>query len=411
MQVFAGELAAAASLIEEAEAATQAMGSRLAPYGALQLAALRGQEAETSELITFTIGEVVPRGEGYGLTIAEWASAVLYNGLGRYDEALAAARVASEHGEDLSVSTWVPAELIEAATRSGTPELTSNAYERLSETTRASGTEWALGIEARSRALLTEGGASEDLYREAIERLSRTKVRVELARAHLLYGEWLRRERRRLDVREQLRTAHEMFATMGVEAFAERAARELRGDRRARPQTHGRDQHPAHASGGPDRAARLRWAVQPRDRRKSVHQHADRRVPHAQGLRQARHPVPQRARPCALQRVQRRPARPVGLASDVGHHDCSDCASAARSKLRVYANSARRSTPSTSTDLATVTSESSAGSRRTGLPQPDRCHARASANGTTSERLFRASPVRPVTAQMELQATYSHSIA
>jgi DNA-binding CsgD family transcriptional regulator len=226
--VFAGELTLAASLIEEAQAVTQATGSQLAPYGALHLLAVRGREAEASELIQLTTSEVERRGEGYGLTVIEWASAVLYNSLGRYEEALVAARVASEHATDLAASTWALAELVVAAVRSGKYELASDAYRRLSETTRASGTEWALGIEARSRALLRSGATSEDLYREAIDRLSRTNVRVELARAHLLYGEWLRRGRRRLDARDQLHTAHEMFATMGAEAFATRAERELR---------------------------------------------------------------------------------------------------------------------------------------------------------------------------------------
>ena len=118
-------------------------------------------------------------------------------------------------------------ELIEAAARCGKPDLAADAHDRLSQTTAASGTDWALGIEARSRALLTEGDAAEPLYRQAIEALERTRVRVELARAQLLYGEWLRRERRRLDAREQLRTAHQRFTEFGMEAFAERARVEL----------------------------------------------------------------------------------------------------------------------------------------------------------------------------------------
>ena len=152
---------------------------------------------------------------------------MLYNGLGRYEEALAAARQA---GEDIHASwwrNWGLVELIEAAARSGKPDLAVDALGQLSQTTSASGTDWALGIEARSRALLSEGEAAETLYREAIETLARTRVRVELARAHLLYGEWLRRERRRLDAREQLRHAHELFTEFGMEAFAERARVEL----------------------------------------------------------------------------------------------------------------------------------------------------------------------------------------
>jgi len=222
-----GELALAASLVEEIETVIEATGSHLAPYGALELAALLGRETAASDLIDSRRNEVEARGEGLGLTLIQNATALLCNGLGRYDEALAAARLGSEHPEELGASTWALPELIEAATRSGDTVLAADALKRLSETTRASGTDWALGIEARSRALLADGETAEGLYREAIDRLGRTKVRVELARAHLLYGEWLRRETRRIDSRAELRAAHEMFAAMGAEAFAERAAREL----------------------------------------------------------------------------------------------------------------------------------------------------------------------------------------
>ena len=227
LHLYAGELAAAVSLIEEVEAVAEATASHLAPYGALELAALEGREVEASELIEATINEVVPRGEGFGLTVTEWASAGLYNGLGRYEDALAAARQASEHPRDLGASTWALPELIEAAARSGNAERVADALRRLSEMTHASGTDWALGIEARSRALLSGSTAAEELYRAAIDRLRRTRVRVELARAHLAYGEWLRRELRRVEAREQLRTAHKMLTAMGIEAFAERARREL----------------------------------------------------------------------------------------------------------------------------------------------------------------------------------------
>ena len=154
-------------------------------------------------------------------------TAVLYNGLGRYEEALVAAQQAGEDTQASWWRSWGLVELIEAAVRSGKPELAADALGRLSQTTAASGTDWALGIEARSRALLTEGEAAETLYREAIERLARTRIRVELARTHLVYGEWLRRERRRLDAREQLRHAHKLFTEFGMEAFAERARVEL----------------------------------------------------------------------------------------------------------------------------------------------------------------------------------------
>jgi DNA-binding CsgD family transcriptional regulator len=224
---FAGELAAGASLIEEMHAATEATGSHVPPYGPLVLAAWRGREAEASRLIDAIVKDVVSRGEGLGVTVTQWARAVLCNGLGRYEDALDAAERASGHPEDLAVFNWGLAELIVAGVRSGNTQRAAAALERLSEIARASGTDWALGIEARSRALLSEGEVADRLYREAIERLGRTHVRVELGRAHLLYGEWLRRERRRVDAREQLRTAHEMFTAMGLEAFAGRAAREL----------------------------------------------------------------------------------------------------------------------------------------------------------------------------------------
>jgi DNA-binding NarL/FixJ family response regulator len=170
---------------------------------------------------------MVARGDGLGLTAVHQMSAVLCNGLGRYEDARAAAERAIEDPHDLGASNVALPELIEAATRSGMPDLAVDALERLAVMTRASGTDWALGIEARSRALVTVGEAADELYREAIERLARTRVRGELARAHLLYGEWLRRVRRRVDARKQLHTAHDMLATMGIDAFASRAAREL----------------------------------------------------------------------------------------------------------------------------------------------------------------------------------------
>ena len=223
----AGELAAAASLVEEARAVAEATGSLFAPYPALIVAARRGREADLAELIDASMNEMVARGEGAGPAIVHWSSALLYNGLGRYEEALGAAQQASAYPLELLYPTWGLVELIEAAVRNGKPEPAAEALRRLSDHTRASGTDWALGIEARSRALLSEDESAEALYRQAIEALARTRVRVELARAHLLYGEWLRRERRRLDAREQLRTAHELFTEFGMEAFAERARVEL----------------------------------------------------------------------------------------------------------------------------------------------------------------------------------------
>jgi len=222
----AGELAAAAALSEETEAVTDVTRSHLAPYGPLALAAWRGREAEASELIQTSMKEVAARGEGQGLALIDWTSAVLYNGIGRYEDALAPAQQAGEHPEELPFA-WGLAELIEAAALSGMPGRAGDALERLSETTRASGSDWGLGIDARSRALLSDGESAEHLYREAIERLGRTRVRMALARAHLLYGEWLRRGHRGTDAREQLHTAYDVFVTMGADGFAERAGREL----------------------------------------------------------------------------------------------------------------------------------------------------------------------------------------
>ena len=227
VHLFAGELTAAETLIEEVQAAMEATASNLAPYAAMGLAALHGREVEASALTEASRKELVLRGEGIGITVTEWANAVLYNGLGRYQKALAAAQQACEYPHDLTSATWGLVELIEASARSGAPEIAAAAHRRLLETTHVSGTDWALGIEARSHALLSEGEAAESLYRESIARLGRTRLGPELARAHLLYGEWLRRERRRGDARAQLRTAHDMLDTMGMGAFAERARREL----------------------------------------------------------------------------------------------------------------------------------------------------------------------------------------
>jgi DNA-binding CsgD family transcriptional regulator len=227
VQLFVGDLEAAASLVAEAEAVVEATGSQLAPQGAIALAAWRGREAEASALIQASRQDVERRGEGLWLIATDWASAVLFNGLGRYEDALAAAEQAAEDPHELGLSTWVPTEIIEAAVRSGDPERAAGPLRRLQEISRAAGTDWALGVEARSQALLSDGEAAERLYLEAIERLGRTRIRVALARAQLLYGEWLRRQGRRMDAREQLRTAHQLYSSMGMEGFAERARREL----------------------------------------------------------------------------------------------------------------------------------------------------------------------------------------
>ena len=225
LHAHAGELEQGAALIAEAQAVADATGTQLGPYGALGVAAFRGREAEATELIQATMDGVPSRGEGRGVT-SQYAAALLYNGLGHYDKALAAAELVCEY-DDIGVLGWSLTELVEAAVRSGQPARASDALRRLSETTRASGTDWALGTEARSRALLSQGETAENCYREAIERLGRTRMRPAAARAHLLYGEWLRRENRRRDARAELRTAHGLFTTMGIEAFAERARHEL----------------------------------------------------------------------------------------------------------------------------------------------------------------------------------------
>jgi DNA-binding CsgD family transcriptional regulator len=227
MLMFAGELTAAASLIQELQPAIEVTGVNVVPYAALGLAALAGREAEAAALIEAITRNVTVRGEGLGLTAVEWAAAVLNNGVGNYPKAVAAVQNASEYMWELLVPPWAVVELIEAAVRSGRVDMAADALGRLVEVTSARGTDWARGIEARSRALLSEGDAAERLYRESIERLAGTRLRAELARAHLLYGEWLRRQRRRIDARAQLRIAHGMLEAMGMEAFAERARREL----------------------------------------------------------------------------------------------------------------------------------------------------------------------------------------
>ncbi len=225
-RIVAGELTAAALLLDEDRLVAEATGNPPIAYPEMVLAAWRGQEAEASELIEATSQEAAARGLGTVVNYASYASSVLDNGLGRHEAARDAAWRAFER-DHMGYGPFVVPELAEAASRTGDVALVTAALEWLTERTRVTPTEWALGIEARVRALLSEGEVAERLYREAIERLGRTGVRTELARTHLLYGEWLRRERRRADARAQLRSAHEMFASMGVEAFADRARREL----------------------------------------------------------------------------------------------------------------------------------------------------------------------------------------
>jgi DNA-binding CsgD family transcriptional regulator len=227
IHIFAGEFATAEALGDEAHEVTAAIGAPDVAYIPLILAGWRGRPAEMPKLIEASDRDAIARGEGRTIGAGDYAAAVLYNGVGRYADALAVAQRSSEHPEELVFATWGLVELTEAATRSGKPDLAADALRQLSEATSTAGTDWALGVEAHSRAMLSEDEVAEDLYREAIERLARTRVRAWLARAHLLYGEWLRRQRRRLDARDQLHTAHDMLAAMGAEGFAERAAREL----------------------------------------------------------------------------------------------------------------------------------------------------------------------------------------
>jgi DNA-binding CsgD family transcriptional regulator len=226
---FAGELAAAATLADEAQVVGEATGNQFPPYAGVMLAAWRGREAEAVMLIEPTRREAQARGETYALAFADWATALLYNSLCRPDEALTAAERASEHLEDPVISNWGLVELNSAAFESGRTDLATEALDRLSRITRVSATDWALGIEARCRALTSEDEVAESLYREAIERIGRTRVGTELARAHLFYGEWLCKQGRQSEAREQLRTARDMFVKMGAEAFAARSERELAG--------------------------------------------------------------------------------------------------------------------------------------------------------------------------------------
>ena len=225
--VFRGEIAAAALLAEEARSVLGAAGIAEAPYGALILTAWQGQAREARELIEVTTSEASSRGEGIGVAICQYAHAVLCNGLGEYDEALMAARGACEDPQEMVARNWGLAELIESATRAGMPDLAADALDELARKAQACRTDWALGMEARSRALLSKGDAAEPGFRDAIEHLSRARVRADLARAHLLYGEWLRRANRRADARTELTLAYEMFTAMTMEGFAERTRREL----------------------------------------------------------------------------------------------------------------------------------------------------------------------------------------
>jgi DNA-binding CsgD family transcriptional regulator len=229
LRLATGDTATATAMAREAQTVAEATGSPLPPYGGMLVAAWRGQEAEATRLIAAGPTEAGQEAgaDGQRLTAAAWATAVLSNGQSRYDEALTAAEQASEDPNEPGLATWALAELIEAAARTGALERASGALRRLTAVTSAAATDWALGIQARSTALLSDDSGAERRYLEAIERLGRTRIRAELARAHLLYGEWLRRQGRRRDARDQLRTAHQMLEEMGMAGFAERACKEL----------------------------------------------------------------------------------------------------------------------------------------------------------------------------------------
>jgi DNA-binding CsgD family transcriptional regulator len=225
--LFAGDLSSASAHVLEQDTIHNAIGGERSPGSRIALAAFRGHEAEVAQLDEATTRDAVARGDGMGVTMRHWSTAVLCNGLGRYDTALEAAQVGAAHPPDMHVSSWALSELVEAAARCGKPEAATDALGRLEEMARACGTDWVIGVEARARALVADLADAEELYRHAIECLGRTRLRTELARAHLVYGEWLRRDRRRIDAREQLRRAHDIFTSIGMEAFAARAGREL----------------------------------------------------------------------------------------------------------------------------------------------------------------------------------------
>jgi DNA-binding CsgD family transcriptional regulator len=225
--LLSGRFAAATALATEREVIGEVTGSPAGLGQALWLAAWRGRDAEAVALIETRRREVLRRGEGQWLAFAAWLRALLFNGLGRYDDALGAAEQIPEHPLDIGLAGRALSELVEAAVRSGHGERAVAPCHRLEEIARGCGTDWALGLAAGARALLSEGDAAESGHREAIDRLARTRIHSASARAHLLYGEWLRRERRRMDAREHLRHAHAMFVEMGADGFAERTRREL----------------------------------------------------------------------------------------------------------------------------------------------------------------------------------------
>ena len=307
--LFAGELTAAWSLVLEEDSLNQAMGIGGSSYPGVSVAAWQGREAEVRARVEGATAYAVKSGHGQWMTLVHWASSALYNGLGRYDDALREAEQAVEIPREHAIATWaieIPREyglaswalpeLVEAAMRTGRTGSAAPALERLARMTRAGGADWGLGVEAMSRALMTD---EEELYQEAIERLDRPATSAFHARAELLYGEWLRRERRRLDARRHLSRRARQVHGDGRGRVRRPGRARAAGDGRDRSQAHRREPRRAHAAGGADRAARLRGPLEPGDRGAPVHQPAHGPVPPAQGLRQARHRLAHRAQPRA----------------------------------------------------------------------------------------------------------------
>ena len=308
--VFVGEFTEAASMVAQADSVTEVTGSSIVPDGALALAVFRGRETQAAHLIQTATDDAGRRGEGRALSFIQWAAAVLGNSLGRYEEALAAAQQASEDSPAVHFASWALVELIEAAVRSAVPGRAAGALQRLSGIARACPTDWALGAEARSRALVSDGAAAENLYREAIDRFSRARLPVDLVRAHLVYGEWLRRQRRKRDARDQLGSAYQIFDSIGAAAFAERARIELRAAGGPARQHTIETPYPDRARSA-DRPPRRRGHLQLRDRRAAVPQPRHRRLPPAESLHQARHQLTKPACSRAFRPARRSTAGPA----------------------------------------------------------------------------------------------------
>ena len=292
--VWRGDFEAATALIAEAAALKDVTGIRMYAPGELMLAAYQGRPEEASPLISAVVSDAIAGGEGLGFDVAQWATAILQNGLGGYAEASAAAEQVVDEMLETNMTGWALAELVEGAARSGKVELADEALRRLlAAVTHLHGSDWALGIAARSRALLAEGSDAERWYAEAVERLGRTPFRIELARAHLLYGEWLRRANRRIDARHQLRTAYDMLRLHRCRGV--RGARTQRADGHGRegPQASGRHPQRPHRAGGAHRSAGPGRAHQQRDRRRALPQRPHRRVAPPQGVHEARHRLAQ----------------------------------------------------------------------------------------------------------------------